>query len=124
MVAAPACPIHPNKHMAPHWAPPRSWLNCCAGGSQSRRVASVVAVSPVVRAAVIPYPAAKAYLAQHPLVREGLWGKFQPTNLMRLFGVDRFVPSRQSVPGAAPAGEIRWLRKEAGDCLAVLPAAY
>lgn len=39
-----------------------------AGGSQSRRVATVVAASPVVRAAIIPYPAAKAYLARHPLV--------------------------------------------------------
>lgn len=39
-----------------------------AGGSQSRRVATVVAASPIVRAAIIPYPAAKAYLARHPLV--------------------------------------------------------
>lgn len=40
-----------------------------AGGSQSRRVASVVAAGGPVRAAIIPYPAAKAYLSRHPLVR-------------------------------------------------------
>lgn len=40
-----------------------------AGGSQSRRVATVVAASGSVRAAVIPYTAAKAYLSRHPLVR-------------------------------------------------------
>ena len=42
----------------------------CAGGSQSRRGATVVAVSPGgVQAALIPYPTAKAYLSRQPLVR-------------------------------------------------------
>ncbi|PRW33969.1 calcium calmodulin dependent kinase kinase 1 [Chlorella sorokiniana] len=42
------------------------------GGSQSRRVASVVAASPSVRAAIIPYQTAKAYLARHPLAKQQL----------------------------------------------------
>lgn len=40
-----------------------------AGGSQSRRVATVVAASAVVQAATIPYQTAKAYLYRNPLVR-------------------------------------------------------
>lgn len=42
------------------------------GGSQSRRGASVVAASSSVQAALIPYPAAKAYLSQHPLAKQQL----------------------------------------------------
>ena len=38
------------------------------GGSQSRRVATVVALGGGVQAAAIPYAVAKAYLARHPLV--------------------------------------------------------
>ncbi|KAI3434951.1 hypothetical protein D9Q98_003005 [Chlorella vulgaris] len=41
-------------------------------GSSSRRAATVVAASSSVQAAVIPYAAAKAYLAQHPLAKQQL----------------------------------------------------
>jgi hypothetical protein len=56
---------------AQHAAALLSLLPVCpdsAGGSSSRRAATVVAASSSVQAAVIPYAAAKAYLAQHPLV--------------------------------------------------------
>lgn len=58
----------PTNPLAWTWGPLTAQLIAPADGSQSRRLATVVAASGVVRAALVPYPAAKAYLARCPLV--------------------------------------------------------